>query len=467
MLRHSGMLMIPAVLASIITSCSEQLELTGGNYIDSTRIEIRPTVGRQDLELTETRSVGPFDKWSDNPTLWLNADFYTFALQTKNHLGGEVDYRKTSDVMDNQLMHILDKNGKIAFYDRKGGVDSQVHRYYSFWRNRRYKFFTYFTDDATVGPLVRTQDSIKAEITINGRQDLMHGFAYHTDADLDALRNSMDDSNETRIFTDESAGKGKEYLYSALAANRGVHPQFHLKHLLSRFDIYVEGVVNDRAEDDEKDRYSFMQCFIDTLTITSRNHGSIVIASDNWDDEESYNNAYETRQLVEWDRTRHNYLPTIFDNRALNGDNPLPKVDFERLWQEMVDSSLVDISNVHYHQVTSTKPAQLCESILLPAVNDSLELKMAYKYMFYNYSSEFGRWKVDIERTRNNGDFGDRNAHRIALPDGAPFMPGRKYSIRIRIYGPLQVSVDVINGDSWKPGGQEDLNTDDMDIIIR
>lgn len=464
-LRLTAAMWIITVLAVTFSACSDKEEILADDYQEASRIEIRPNVGRQDIELTETRSVGPFDKWSNNPSLWQNANFYTFALQTQSPVQGSVtDFTQVSDVMDNQLMRIQNAQGSVKFMEN----GKEVHRYYSYWRNRRYKFFTYFIDDAeTDGKLknlVRKKDEITAEVTINGRQDLMHGFAYHTDQELKQLVDKMNkNEEETKVFT--NANEGRDYLYSAIAANRGIQPQFHLKHLLSRFDIYVQGAINDKLEGN--DRYSFLQCFIDTLFIESRNHGTLVIANDKWNDGTTYNEAFENRELVKWNKSRVTFLPTIIDNHKVNSQEPLKNVDFERLWQEMVDSSLVDPTNIHYHQVTSTTPTQLCENMLLPSGYDTIYVRLAYKYMFYNYSNTYNRWKVNIDQTRKDGSFGDRNSHSIVLPNGAPFLPGRKYVINIKIYGPTQVSVDVINSDSWKPGGQEDINTDDGDIIVK
>ncbi len=421
--------------AAMLTACSQAEDMPRIEDNQSS-IRIMPAVGGQDFIVKETRATGPFEKFSDTPAKWLNADFYTFALQTKNHLGGTADFTKVSDVMDNQLMHILDKDGNVAFLERKSGVDTEVYRYYSDWRSYRYKFFTYFTDDATIGGINRSdKDKITLRINaINGHQDLMHGFAYHTDSELQALVDAMDEGQQKDIFT---AGRnGKDFLYSGMSGNRNIHPKFHLNHLLCRFDVSVQGMTG------MNNKYGFLRVLVDTVAIQAPQTATLTIANDSWDDEATYRAAVDNQEILVWDKPTQDYYLDILQQDMTNGTYE-PGVDYSVLQSHLAANGL--LPNHNFHQVNSTDAQPLCETALLPVTTDSIDITLSYLYIFAHYDETKLTWTVNDDEIRNRGRWPTHI--RLGLPEGQKFIPGHKYSILLRIYGPEEITATVVGLD--------------------
>ena len=440
-------------LTGILTACSESDDLVGHDYYDNVPVRIRPMIKEGiEYEITTSRSTGPFEKWSDNPSHWLNADFYTYALETNNFMGGEANYQNVSEVMDHQLMRIQNVNGELKFLDNSGKPEE---KYYSKWRARRFKFFTYYTDDAKLGECIRMKTKITQPVNINGHQDLMHGFAYHTDQELSLLISRMPNNDETKIFT--NGNEGRDYLYSGMSGNRGIHPQFHLKHLLTRFNVEVRGIMGEKDK-----KYSFLQVLIDSVAIVAPSNGTITIANDLWNDEETYNKAFENREILTWDNEMKPYGLDIKTQKMTNSAY-LPNVDFESLRQQVEAMGI--LSTKTYHQVNSMDSKSLCDPILLPSVDSTLVIVLGYRHIYYD-QDEAGNWIVNQEKTR---DSQWRQPYVLSLPkELRPYKPGATYTIQIKIYGPEQISIDVLNGEHWKPGGDVDIDTetDDRNINI-
>lgn len=416
--------------AAVLTSCSQTEDIVRIEE-DETPVRIMPSVGGQEFSISETRAVGPFEKWSDTPTLWQNADFYTFALQTKNHLGGSVNYRE-SDVMYNQLMHILNANGDVAFIDNYG---QEEYRYYSNWRSRRYKFFTYFTDDANIGTITPSDNKITVKVNaIDGHQDLMHGFAYHTDAELQQLVDNMSEGQQKDIFTNGNGGR--DFLYSGMSGNRDIHPRFHLNHLLCRFDVSVQGMVGTN------DKYGFLRVLVDTVAINAPVTATLTVADDSWDDETTYKAAVDNQEILVWDNGAKDYYLNILQQNMTNGGYE-SGVDYSALETHLATNGL--LPNHAFHQVSSTDAQPLCESALLPVTTDSIDITLSYLYIFAHYDAATTSWIVNDDEIRDRGRWPTHI--RLGLPEGHRFTPGHKYSILLKIYGPEEVTATVVGLD--------------------
>lgn len=429
-----------------LTACSESDEIAGYNYADNSSIRIQPVVKSGiEYDIRTTRGSGPIEQWSTDSMKWKNAKFYTYALETRNSLGGQANYQTVSDVMDHQLTRILNANGALRFYDSNGVAEE---KYYSRWRAHRYKFFTYFTDDAVLGPIQRGKTKITQSVSIDGHQDLIHGFAYHTDSELALLVGRMPNNDETKLFTD--ANGGREYLYSGMAGNRGIHPQFHLKHLLSQFNVEVQGVLMS----DKEKRYSFLQVLIDSISIYAPSQGTLTIANDTWNDEQTYTQSFQNREILKWGEETKAYGLDIVPY-PMSNSNYLPHVDFEGMRQQI--ESMGILNTRAYYQVHSLESQKICDPIMLPSVDSTLVLTLGYRHIYYD-QDETGKWTVNQEKTQ---DSQWRQPFRLTLPkELRPYKPGGIYTICIKIYGPEQISIDVLNGEHWQPGGNVDIDTD-------
>ena len=439
--------------AAMLTSCSQTEDIARMEE-NETPVRIMPSVGGQEFSINETRAVGPFEKWSDTPTLWQNADFYTFALECYNHLCGEADYTKRSDVMYNQLMHIVNSKGEVAFINRDAaGVDTEAYRYYSNWRSKRYKFFTYFTDDAVIDTtrLRDNKDKITARIvSIDGHQDLMHGFAYHTDAELQQLVDNMDEGQQKDIF--KNGNGGREFLYSGMAGNRDIHPRFHLNHLLCRFDVSVQGMMGTN------DKHGFLRVLVDTVAINAPTTATLTIADSTWNDETTYKAAVDNQEILVWDNGAKDYYLNILQQNMTNGGYE-SGVDYSALETHLATNGL--LPNHAFHQVSSTDAQPLCESALLPVTTDSIDITLSYLYIFAHYDAATTSWIVNDDEIRDRGRWPTHV--RLGLPEGHRFTPGHKYSILLKIYGPEEVTATVVGLDEeqWIYDKETDLEISD------
>ena len=440
---------IISILSVCMIACSDN-ELVGDGY-EETPVRIRPVIKEGiEYDITTTRSTGPFEKWSDDPSHWLNANFRTFALLDHNRVyDGARDYSKSDIEIYNQLMRIKNANGELKFYDENG---QEEEKYYSPWRTRRYNFFTYFTDAPDTFKLDGKSEPgvLKTNITINGRQDVMHGFAYHTDQELTNLISQMPNNDETKLFT--NGNDGRDYLYSGMAGNRGIHPQFHLKHLLSRFDLKVQGVPT--GKNNEK-KYSYLQVIINEVNIKAPAKGTLYIARSNWQDEASYNQAADNGEILTWEGEKKYNLEVIQQDMQ---NVSVVDVDFNSLQQQLLDNGIVSRTQPYFH-VNSEEPKDMCLPVMLPAMTESVEIELKYTYVLYYYDTESQQWKVNLELTKGKQE---HSIHKLSLPvEQRPFKPGSKYTIWMKIYGREEVSIDVLNGEIWEQAGTIDWQTED------
>ena len=88
-----------------------------------------------------------------------------------------------------------------------------------------YDFYGYYIDDIEIGPedIVRTEDAIRLDITIDGTQDVMSAMAELTEEQLYG-----------KEYTDRERVEIVNYAYSSFTALRGIHPTFLFNHHLSR-----------------------------------------------------------------------------------------------------------------------------------------------------------------------------------------------------------------------------------------
>ncbi|MBQ8968739.1 MAG: hypothetical protein IJ064_03270 [Bacteroidaceae bacterium] len=444
-------LMLPlAVGLAVSCSQSEDLTVPAQEVYETPPVRILPSAGGQDFDVSiETRSTGPFERWSLDQAHWQAADFYTFALQTRNTIGGveagELNFR-TSDVMWNQLMRIQDAQGNVRFYDNDAPTQ-EVFRYYSNWRARRYKFFTYHADDAVLS-LNPSTDKITASLTINGHQDIMHGFAYHTDNELQALIDNMPDGeNKTNFTTTPESRGGREYLYSGMSGNRGIHPRFHLHHLLSRFDVQVQGMKG------ANEKYSFLQVLVDSVVIKAPARGTLTIADDQWTDSITYNQAVEAQNILTWGTDSTDYQLELIPHTTLTDGGCLPGVDYSILQDSLQDLGIIT-SGMVYHQICDTLPTPLCQAALLPAAEEGVSIHVYYRYIFAHWDGATRTWTVDAKST-NAATNQWQNSTRLMPRDtsGQPvrFKAGGQYTVLIKIYGPEEITATVagLDEEQW------------------
>ena len=121
-----------------------------------------------------------------------------------------------------------------------------------------YDFYGYYIDDIEIGPedIVRTEDAIRLDITIDGTQDVMSAMAELTEEQLYG-----------KEYTDRERVEIVNYAYSSFTALRGIHPTFLFNHHLSRlrFQLYPGSLAANNV-------------IVDSIKVLSRTHGIFTVA---------------------------------------------------------------------------------------------------------------------------------------------------------------------------------------------
>ena len=291
MFRRLLFLMITALL---LVSCHESFNsiyedvverdpnVVPPEEVDMKKVNILPTLSDPLYMIDGTRNwVGPFGNFDADKTHWLNTRFCTYGLLTGNRIGGEADYNaamagdKHYGVLWDQRMGISDQQGHTIFYDE---ADKPVIcRYNPDDKLYRYKFFLLGTDGLEHESRVEGKNKLIARMDVDGTNDIMHSFAYHTDQQYREEVAQLPNDETTKVFTEG----GNEYMYNRLSGNRGLHPIFNVNHLMSRFDIYVKGgnPKNSNACD-------FLKIFVTDVSIEAAKTIDVTVADDKWERDE-------------------------------------------------------------------------------------------------------------------------------------------------------------------------------------
>ncbi len=449
--------------------------------VDLSNVNILPTLSDPLYSIEGTRGEpGPFEGWKDDREHWLSTRFQVFGLLTNNRVGGAADYKaaeaeakseagnKRYGVLWNQKMAISDQHGHTIFYD-EGGKPVQC-KYNSEAKLHRYKFFMLGTDGLDSELSVTNDNRIIARMTLDGNHDIMHGFAYHTDEQYaDAVRQLPSDET-TRVFTEG----GWDNLYNRLSGNRGLHPIFNARHLLSKFDIKVKGGNPDM--DATKD---FMRVFVTGVSIRAVTDVDVVVADDKWERDE-YITQFSNNNLISQAGEPGIYGTTLLPNAFGETTESLPVgFSIERLRQDnekfsaLLGQPLIPDGS---YWVGSTQAKSLCETVLMPPLlpNDSEEfvIRLSYRYVRM-YKDSDGIYHIGPAGYQDGDpvttdmlwqDFNEENDNvvEISLPKvqkvGDEYIPikyegGQKYTVVITVYGMSVVMADVVMSEKWTEGG--------------
>lgn len=373
---------------------------------------------------------GVFNSWKQDSVRWMSANFHIFAYQTTNTVDGrtnglcnmgiigdnqeENSTVASSVLLDNRIMRINNSSGAVTLY--KNAEDAETHgtdqqkdaifRFPSASHNTRFKFFMYFAADAEVGSLNRGSNIVTQDIQIDGTQDIMHSFAYHT---YDAFNDHLQTFRDANVNVEELNElydpanpllTYSNFLYSGKAAHHRLQPIFHINHLLARFNIFVQGGHRDGQTDN--DDYK-------NITITGvkfldvKNRGTLTIAKDSWE-MDSY--LKDSANLINW-----------------YGSDDL-------------DVKIID------HTMANTEKDTLTAPVLLPPT-DKYRMQLAW-----TYSNE----KKNITNLAGIVEY-EIKLPLAGLTTPTTFVQGATYNITIYVYGPQDITVNVDIAKPWYDGG--------------
>lgn len=491
MFRRLLFLMITALL---LVSCHESFNsiyedvverdpnVVPPEEVDMKKVNILPTLSDPLYMIDATRSwVGPFGNFDADKTHWLNTRFCTYGLLTGNRIGGEADYSaamagdKHYGVLWDQRMGISDQQGHTIFYDE---ADKPVIcRYNPDDKLYRYKFFLLGTDGLEHESRVEGKNKLIARMDVDGTNDIMHSFAYHTDQQYREEVAQLPNDETTKVFTEG----GNEYMYNRLSGNRGLHPIFNVNHLMSRFDIYVKGgnPKNSNACD-------FLKIFVTDVSIEAAKTIDVTVADDKWERDE-YITQFKENKLFNIVGQPSWFDLQIVDNEMKNTEFTLSNradMDFDYLATEVEEYSRIfgeDIIPENSHWVSDTNRDSLCKTILLPPYPTGIKdpastssnperqfvLNFRYRYLNMHYDQNSGRYHLgeksgDVSKASIWEDFSvtiyipneDENGEKVQ------YIGGRKYSVVITVYGKSSILVDVLRPTMWENGGDIDAGRD-------
>ena len=480
-----GMAIITASCSSAYNEYYEEEKVPETNVIngeDGTTFtdEIIPTLSDPQYEIRTTKGTGPFEPYSQDKEHWLNAPFHTFALLTKNSKNNSVNYSDPRQrLLWDEPYYMEDAQGGGHFHTSFDVKSDIVLRYYDASNSYfRYKFFMVHTDkeeELTLTTPAATR--VECHISLDGRQDLMHSFAYHTKEQFDAAVKQLPSDRTTSLFLNGNLPEGSEveneYIYSRMSGNRGIHPIFNMNHLLTRLRIRVQGVKTENGTSDD-----YMFNLIDKVTVKAPGGATLVVADDSWE-RDSYKEEVTAGKLITADGVMKDYDSAV-ESHPMAQSGTIDGVDFEKLDEEYNKTTVIkdgEEVNIYdgttpYHHVKSTESEYLSEDIMVPPM-ESYSISWRGRYLRTHKDADgithIG-WKDGLDHATTT-----EKDYYLQLPvdaewtiemkddEGAPikFEPGKTYIVNIFIYGYSEIKMQVVPDVEWEYGGEIERGKDD------
>lgn len=420
---------------------------------ENLRVPIMPSMSDPQFSVV-TRGGGVFESWDKDPDRWKQAIFHLFAYSSPNkynpspaNMTDRNDHQTdpnmnlgTSCLLYDRTMRITNRIGDVQLFTTPDALNEYKFYYPINEQNRKYKFYCYYADDAA-GDLEYSSDTLGVPITIDGYQDIMHSFAYHTKEEYNKFISNLDTTHQaTKVLT---GGGMDNMLYSTTSGHRGINPIFRINHMMSRFNIKVQGAGSEDGSIADGD---YRNVVITGVEIKSPYRGHLTIANDRWT-EETYLQALNDRHVLWWDTITH-YIPLRMFTDSLTGAR----------------SSLYNDVNfplkpgASHFTLKDKNPRDLGESMVLPAVK---KLRVRLKSFYLNLVNDQGRLSLQP----NQPVVYESPEYDVQLRDPSQsFEPGKEYTIAIYVYGIQTISIRAVLQDEWKEGGQIDIDPDKLDI---
>lgn len=432
-------------------------------------VNILPTLSDPlyNIESTRFSGGGPFDSYDKDREHWLNTRFKVFGLLTGNKAGGAPDYAaaETGDrqygVLWNQTMGISDQQGHTIFYDAENKPVSC--KYNPDDKLYRYKFFLLGTDGLNADIRVDGNNTLVARMDLDGVHDVMQSFAYHTENKYAEEVGQLPDDETTKVFLDG----GRDNLYNRMSGNRGLHPIFNVRHLLSRFDIRVKG-GNPQLDK----TCDFLRIFVKDVSIKAAKKVDVTVADDSWERDE-YIEKFQTNRLITQIGQPVPYALTIVPNAMRNTPFTVENrgdIDFDFLNEEsyvlseQIGESVIPEGS---HWVGSTVADSLCKTVFIPPLptdDGHFVLSFKYRYVYMHYDRLTGKYHIGQGGgLLNKQSVWEEFDESITIPnvdlDGntVVYEGGKKYTIVVTVYGKSVVMVDVLQPTKWEDGGNIDV----------
>lgn len=433
-------------LAWVLAACNESFPGLYAPVVDEDNPNPEVTSDLMPIKLSATdpafnivtRGLGPFESWNDeaNRDRWREADFYVYAFLANNHEftgnvnygGEEVNLMLHND--DGRTPYCLVKNRRVKFTDApeptlewvREGEAEEFQPYYSVsYPAYMFNFFIYHVDNASCSAPVESPTRVSYNITIDGTQDIISGYAHATQEDAE---NSLEDYSDESLYL---MNHWPQLIYSTRAANRGIHPRFFLKHLMAKLNFTIRGLSEEFSN----------KIQVMSVGVKAPVSGEFTVARD-WQGGSSWETGEDGEPLaspqlgVVWregeaDRATM-YLAT----------DHTPKDEFGATYQR---------SNCLFDPMVSVDYTEerALGSILLPP-SQSYSIFVQYKMV--------DRPDEVFTATYSNVAFTDENKR---------FEAGTEYDVSLHIYGPQSIGLYVDkDGLAWDKGDNVTMEGEDM-----
>ena len=398
-----------------------------------------------------TRGMGAFDNVKDPVSTdenWKNADIYVYAFYSPDGMAGTpsgINYGERMDSDNDEKIYCLvdDANnanighGKKARLNRdfgsflqwtkedQQGDDNMVY-YNSTYPQYRYKFFAYYLDNAADFSLApeRRADYVAYDVEIDGTQDLMAGYASPTSAQLEKL---------TSTGNKHILNNWKKLAYSAETGNIDLFPIFDMHHQLTymKFFLKADSIVDVNGMKVLDPEVKNVR--VENIKITSPYRGKFVVAAD---DVNRLGVTFSSEEKVLYAPVK---VKTDADGNIVTDEHGR-RITVSRSEEGKVMPG--DSYGFNPRLTPTEEEVEVGVGYLLPAAD---------KYI------------VDLvcKQVKENGEsVYQTSQYELILPGGAPFEPGHKYEVTIKVYGVRDIVLgldDVI----WRVGddivvGEED-----------
>lgn len=431
--------------------------------VDTRKVNILPTLSDPLYTIDADATRGPYGNYEEDRDHWLSTRFQCFGLRTANVMGGDANYRaalegnKDYAILWNQSLGLHDQHGHTYFFDEDGKM---VDCKYNIEDNLlRYKFFLLGMDGKEVDFQVEDGNRLFTRVQLDGSNDILHSFAYHSDRQYADAVNQLPASDASKIFLEG----GKDFLYNRLSGYLGMQPIFNMNHLMSRFDIYVKGAIAN-----ETPRCDFLKIVITDVKIKAHNNVDIIVADDSWERDE-YLRQFNANELVRPVGEPNQCPMPLVPNNMRNTEFT------ERYWHDMDFDTLAaeaeEVSQLLGEPVIPVGSHWMCKSTLdtltqtvmmppLPTENGQFAITVKYRYLFTHWDPETKQHHLGINGLVDKKEgFWEEFETVINIPTidtgGYPvvYRGGKRYSLILTVYGKSTIRVEVIQAMQWQDGG--------------
>lgn len=415
-------------------------------------VRIQPSFTDPQYEII-TRGNGPYDVWSIDKEKWMNTRFHTFALLKENYSSaadrnGKTDYTATDvshRLIWDEPLGIVSDDQTLSFLESYESDAPKVNRYYhadSKYDEWKYDFSCFYTDGATASDIVTYKDYATIDVEIDGTNDIMHAFAYHSNEELDKKLQNMS-SDVDKIMHE----RRKDVMYSAIAGRRGFEPKLHINHLLTQLKFKVRGVEGRHTT------HNYTSLIIRKIAVKTPYKGTMKVLDSNWSQDlaentNHYENNYEQQIAERKLLVFKSESPS--DSTLINV--PIQHYGFDNEWDDESFSYYTGESGIAYNHILSTDPQPLsARDVLVPSSTDYV-VYISFDMVLTETDPITGKQKL---RTRS--DIGTYSFHIHHIIGTDRFEPGHAYTVVFSIYGPEDIE-GSIKLDGWF--GDKDNNMD-------